>query len=67
MLLESIEWEKDVSVLFGKRIETKRMVAWYGDKAFEYEYSNHKKVALNWTPELLELKKILKEEIVDML
>jgi alkylated DNA repair dioxygenase AlkB len=60
-LLENIEWKKDVAIIFGKRIETKRKVAWYGDKAFEYSYSNNTKTALPWTTELLELKKIAEE------
>ena len=31
-------------------------MAWYGDQAFEYTYSNINKYALPWTKELLELK-----------
>jgi alkylated DNA repair dioxygenase AlkB len=34
-------------------------VAWYGDRDFEYTYSNTTKRALPWTKELLELKAIL--------
>lgn len=55
-LLEAIEWKNDIAVIFGKRIETKRKVAWYGDKPFAYTYSNTTKYALPWTRELLELK-----------
>lgn len=55
-LLNTIMWRNDEAVLFGKRIVTKRKVAWYGDKAFEYKYSNVKKNALNWTHELLLIK-----------
>ena len=57
-LLKNIQWENDRAVLFGKVILTKRKVAWYGDKNFEYTYSNTTKNALPWTPELLQLKKI---------
>ncbi len=57
-LMDSIPWEKDVLVMFGKRLETKRKVAWYGDLPFDYTYSNTTKRALFWTPELLELKKL---------
>ena len=45
-LFSTIEWNNDEAVLFGKRIITKRKVAWYGDKMFEYEYSNTTKKAL---------------------
>ena len=61
-LLENIEWKNDEAVIFGKRIITKRKVAWYGDADFEYTYSNATKTALPWTPELLELKKIAEEK-----
>ncbi len=55
-LLRSIEWKNDLAVIFGKRMVTKRKVAWYGDMAFEYAYSNTTKLALPWTLELQELK-----------
>lgn len=56
-LLTLIEWQNDQAIIFGKKIITKRKVAWYGDRAFEYTYSNSSKYALPWTEELLELKK----------
>lgn len=55
-LYEQIAWERDVAVIFGKRIETKRKVAWYGEKPFEYTYSNNTKTALPWTDRLQVLK-----------
>ncbi|GAA0876101.1 alpha-ketoglutarate-dependent dioxygenase AlkB [Wandonia haliotis] len=61
-LLETIEWRQDEAILFGKRIITKRKVAWYGDQTFEYTYSNTTKKAFPWTPELLVLKKIVESE-----
>lgn len=61
-LLETIEWRNDEAIIFGKKIITKRKVAWYGDKPFEYTYSNTSKYALPWTKELLELKKLAEKE-----
>ena len=55
-LLESIEWQNDRAVIYGKEIITKRKVAWYGEKPFNYTYSNTTKKALAWTKELLDLK-----------
>jgi alkylated DNA repair dioxygenase AlkB len=55
-LLNGIEWKNDEAVIFGKLILTKRKAAWYGDREFEYTYSNRTKKALPWTKELLELK-----------
>jgi alkylated DNA repair dioxygenase AlkB len=57
-LLDSIEWRNDEAVIYGKRIITKRKVAWYGEEAFSYTYSNTTKTALPWTPELLFLKNL---------
>ncbi|MNJ82917.1 2OG-Fe(II) oxygenase superfamily protein [compost metagenome] len=61
-LLENIEWKNDEAVIFGKRIQTKRKVAWYGEKAFSYTYSNTTKYALPWTDELQELKMLAEKE-----
>ncbi|KFF13429.1 DNA methylase [Chryseobacterium soli] len=55
-LFNQIPWENDEAVIFGKLILTKRKVAWFGEKAFEYTYSNRTKYARIWTPELLMLK-----------
>ncbi|MEY3631707.1 MAG: hypothetical protein RL408_1261 [Bacteroidota bacterium] len=57
-LLNRIEWRNDEAVIYGKRIITKRKVAWYGEEPFSYTYSNTTKTALPWTPELLALKNL---------
>ena len=61
-LLNTIDWRNDEAIIFGKKIITKRKVAWYGEKAFEYTYSNTTKYALPWTKELLELKSKIEKE-----
>ena len=61
-LLAMITWRNDEAVIFGKKIITKRKVAWYGDKPFEYTYSNIIKTALPWSDYLLELKNITELE-----
>lgn len=58
-LLESIAWQNDLAVIFGKMLMTKRKVAWYADQAFSYTYSKTTKQALPWTPELLALKALV--------
>ena len=60
-LLNEIAWENDKNIIFGKTIITKRKVAWYGEKPFEYTYSNTTKTALYWTNELLEIKKTVEK------
>ena len=57
-LLNTIGWKNDEVVIFGKRIITKRQVAWYADAGYNYTYSNTTKEALPWTKELLELKQL---------
>ncbi len=60
-LLNTIEWRNDEAIIFGKKIITKRKVAWYGEKPFQYTYSNVTKLALPWTKELIELKSLIEE------
>lgn len=55
-LMQNIAWENDQAIIFGRQITTKRKVAWYGDQAYEYTYSNVNRYALLWTLELLELR-----------
>jgi alkylated DNA repair dioxygenase AlkB len=62
VLTNSIDWKNDQAIIYGKLIITKRKVAWYGDRDFEYTYSNTTKRALPWTPELLELKSLTEEK-----
>ncbi len=59
LLMTEIAWRNDEAVIFGKRIVTKRKVAWYGERPFKYTYSNTTKEALPWTNELVELKKLV--------
>ncbi|CAA7196022.1 alpha-ketoglutarate-dependent dioxygenase AlkB family protein [Chryseobacterium potabilaquae] len=55
-LFNHIPWEYDEAMIFGKLILTKRKVAWFGEKPFEYTYSKRSKYAKPWTSELLKLK-----------
>ena len=61
-LLTGIVWKNDEAVIFGKKILTKRKVAWYGDESFEYTYSKSTKTALPWTDDLLELRSIIEQK-----
>ncbi|GFE65115.1 DNA methylase [Litoreibacter roseus] len=59
LLLQSIDWQNDEAMIFGKKIVTKRKVAWYADKPFSYTYSKLTKTAHLWTPDLLKLKSLV--------
>ena len=61
MLLANVDWRNDEAIIFGKKVITKRKVAWYGDKRFEYTYSKITKLALPWTNELLQIKSFTEE------
>lgn len=61
-LLSTIAWKNDEAIILGKKIITKRQVAWYGDQPFEYTYSHTTKYALPWTDELLALKLFIEKQ-----
>ena len=60
-LFETLDWQQDELIIFGKRHITKRKTAWYGDESFSYTYSNTTKKALPWTKELMELKLLVEK------
>jgi len=60
-LLTTVEWRNDEIMMFGKHIQTKRKVAWYGDGAYSYTYSKTTKQALAWTDDLRALKRKAEE------
>jgi alkylated DNA repair dioxygenase AlkB len=60
-LMQTIDWQHDEAMIFGRHIVTKRKVAWYGDCAFGYAYSGINRLALPWTDELLALKATVEE------
>lgn len=64
-LVDTVAWRNDELVLFGKKITTKRKVAWYGDQPFAYRYSGATKTALPWTEDLLSIKRIVERNIDD--
>ena len=58
-LLESILWQQDEVILFGKKRILSRKVAWHGEGNFTYSYSGTSKKANPWTPTL----KIILEKV----
>jgi len=49
-------WKHDEVVMFGKKIVTKRKMAWYADNGLAYTYASSRKEALPWTPLLLKIR-----------
>ncbi len=64
-LLTNIEWKHDEAVIYGKKLVTKRKVAWYGDQSFSYTYSRVTKYALPWNDTLRELKQAIEGQSGD--
>lgn len=63
LLFNKTRWKNDEVMIFGEKIITKRKVAWYGDREFEYTYSKITRKALLWTPELLQLKQQVEAKV----
>ncbi len=59
ILMDSLDWQVDQIMMFGKMITTKRKVFWVGDPECAYTYSGVKKSPQPWTPELLSIKEKL--------
>lgn len=60
-LLCEVPWKNDEAIIYGKKIVTKRKVAWYADVPFSYTYSKITKTAELWLPILIELKNMIEQ------
>jgi alkylated DNA repair dioxygenase AlkB len=56
ILLDSIEWQRDIVKMFGKTHILNRKMAWYGDSDKKYSYSGISRSPISWTPELINIK-----------
>jgi alkylated DNA repair dioxygenase AlkB len=57
--LNHIQWAHDEAVIYGKRIITKREIAWFADSGFDYNYSGASRIAQPWDKKVLEIKEKL--------
>lgn len=57
-LLKAIHWKPDEAIIYGKRIVTSRMTAWYAEDYYTYTYSRVPRTAKLWTPLLASLKEM---------
>jgi len=53
----STPWEQKTLSMYGKKILTPRLTAWYGDSGTDYSFSGTKHDPIPWTEELLMIKK----------
>lgn len=60
-LLHHTAWASDTVKIFGRSIITRRMVAWYGDREFDYRYSGHSRLALPWTEGIKHIRQVAEQ------
>ncbi len=58
-LLSSTPWEQQRVMMYGRKVDTPRLTAWYGDAGKRYAFSGITFNALPWTPVLLEIKAVV--------
>jgi alkylated DNA repair dioxygenase AlkB len=61
ILTDSIAWSNDTVKMFGKTLTLNRKSAWYGDSGAAYSYGGIRREPLQWTEELLMIKKSCEE------
>ena len=54
--IAGIPWEQRIVTMYGKKIITPRLTAWYGEKEKNYAYSGNLFQPRPWTRELLDIK-----------
>lgn len=57
-LKETIDWEQDEIMMFGKKTKVPRLTSWYADPNVKYSYSGLELLPKQWTSELIELKSL---------
>lgn len=58
----NIHWTSDELVIYGKKIITKRKIAWFANSNFDYNYSGVSRIATSWDEKVLEIKQKLQLE-----
>ena len=56
-LINATPWEQRAVMMYGNKIVTPRLTAWYGDAEKNYAYSGNRFQPLQWTADLLEIKR----------
>jgi alkylated DNA repair dioxygenase AlkB len=54
-----LDWETETLQMAGKKVQSPRLVAWYGNEGEIYRYSGTSYTALPWHPALYEIKEKL--------
>jgi len=62
-LITELPWRREAIVLWGRRYEQPRLIAWHGDPGAIYRYSGVRHEPLAWTPTLREIKRRVEERL----
>ncbi|MGZ4959802.1 MAG: alpha-ketoglutarate-dependent dioxygenase AlkB family protein [Methylomonas sp.] len=55
-LYQTLNWQAEQLLIYGRKVNVPRLMAWYGEANAHYRYSGVDHVPLPWTAELLALK-----------
>ena len=55
--IESVPWRSEEIVVWGKKYQQPRLIAWYGDEGQAYSYSGIRLEPMTWTDQLLSIRK----------
>jgi len=58
-LLETVPWQQDEIVMFGKKTPLPRLTAWFGDRGASYTYSGITMQPHEWSEDLLVIKDVV--------
>lgn len=61
-LLENLAWKTETLLIAGRRVQSPRLVAWYGDPGAVYRYSGIRYESLPWQEDLLTLRNRLSQQ-----
>ena len=62
-LLAELQWTQEHMTLYGKHQAVPRLSAWYGERDCHYRYSGIDHRALPWQPVLLDIRRLLMDEL----
>ena len=62
-LLTTLPWQSDIVTLFGKTHITTRQIVWMGDSAASYQYSGHRRQAIEWTDSVFHVKHHIEQQL----
>ena len=63
-LLTTLPWQSDIVTLFGKTHVTTRQIVWMGDSTASYQYSGHRRQAIEWTDSVFHVKHHIERQLL---